>query len=342
MRRNTENLQALKPYIRRLNSYDEAQFIKLLTSVYGQSYSYQDLYEQGVHSSLLQNGKLISYGEFSPEHQLVSHSGFWVKEPNSDYVESGVSFRLPHTSVTTSPSVTAEEWQKTFKLLADKYSFIHQHCSTWHTLAQRYAKKYMQAKECGVIFNYVENETIRGIETHSNRMHSLIMTTVLNSFIYPVKTVYVPQDLSDWIQAAYTRLGLLTQVVPAQKKTVDNDCFSLELLEENTSIQLQRRRVISKREKGLTEIPLSQCKTDLIHVPMHSESIMSQLYPLLIQKGYFPCGIRPHIHQADELIFQQIKSYKPQLEEWLLEMKIACKLTKEWIAEWQTLVQQIL
>lgn len=333
-----------KPYIRRLRPQDEAKFIELLTAVYGQSYSYQNLYLKGEFAALLQSGKLISYGEFTPDHHLVSHSGFWVKEQEGDYAESGVSFRLPHTNLAATASDTQQEWQNAFMSLAQKYSFIHQQCTTWHPLAQRYAKKYMRAQTCGVIMNYVENERLQGIQTDGRQMHSLIMTTVLNPFIYPVKTAYVPPVFFDWIQNAYSRLVLPVQLKPCSDSHTQFCAFSLHLLEDNACIQLQRRRVIFNPDSSskVQNIPFASCKTDLIHVPMSSDALMADIVPLLIRQGYFPCGIRPHIYQDDELIFQRIKPYQSQLGDWLNDMKIACKSTKEWLAQWHILIQQIL
>jgi hypothetical protein len=334
----------VKSYIRRLTPQDEAKFIELLTAVYGHSYSYQNLYDKGQFSSLLQNDKLISYGEFTEDQRLISHSGFLIKEQDSDYVESGISFRLPHTNLAANASETLQEWQNAFLLLSEKYSFIHQQCTTWHPLAQRYANRYMRARACGVIMNYVENETLQGIETTSKHMHSLIMTTVLNPLVSPVKTVYIPQAILSWIQDAYSRLELPVQVKPCEQSAILYSSFYLQLIEDNPAIQLQRRRIIFSPEskQEFHGIHCSSSKTDLIHVSMNSAGCIASVYPLLIQAGYFPCGIRPHLYQDDELIFQRIKPYQHQLKEWLLNMKIACKSTKLWLEQWYILTQQIL
>ncbi len=335
----------LKPYIRRLHPQDEFKFIELLISVYGQSYSYQNLYRKGEFSSLLKSGRLISYGEFTADQRLISHSGFWVKEHDNDYVESGVSFRLPYSNQAAEASLTQQEWQNALLALSRKYSFIHQQCTTSHPLAQRYAKKLMRAQACGLIMNYAENESLQGIKTHSKHMHSLMMTTVLNPLLYPVKTLYIPKAFFSWIELAYSNLGLPVQLKVCDEFQ-DTKVFSSSVhpIEDNPSIQLQRRRLafnLNSQEQS-QKISFSSRKTDLIHVPMGSESLMAMVYPLLIQQGYFPCGIRPHQLQEDELIFQRLKPYEYQLKDWLSEMRIGCKSTKLWIEQWYILLQQIL
>ena len=78
-------------YTRKLTAEDEEQFIELLRTVYGETYSYHFLYTSGAFSSLINEKELTSYGEFDSSHRLLAHTGFW-HEPNSDYVESGCSF----------------------------------------------------------------------------------------------------------------------------------------------------------------------------------------------------------------------------------------------------------
>lgn len=329
----------LKPYIRRLHPQDESKFIELLLSVYGQSYSYQNLYHKGEFSSLLKSGRLISYGEFTAEQRLISHSGFWVKAKDADYVESGVSFRLPYSNQAADALETQHEWQNAFLALSREYSFIHQQCTTSHPLAQRYAKKFMRAQACGLIMNYAENESLQGIKTHSRHMHSLMLTTVLNPLYYPIKTLYIPKPFFSWIETAYSNLGLPVQL-KACEESQDPMVFSssMQSIEDNPSIQLESRR-LTLNSQG---IGFSSRKTDLIHVPMGSERLMAAVYPLLIQQGYFPCGIRPHQLQEDELIFQRLKPYEDQLKDWVSEMRIGCKSTKLWVEQWYILLQQIL
>lgn len=329
-------------YIRKLTAFDEAQFIKLLRAVYGDTYSYDILYEPGGYSSLINSEQLTSYGEFDSDNRLLAHTGFWHKEKNSDYVESGSSFRLPAGSSEFKSSSTQAAWREVLHNLSREYTFIHQHCSTLHVLAQRYASQFMNAKPCGFILGYAQDEKIKGVAHCAENMHALMMTSVLRIEPFPEQDIYVPELFKSWISTSYQNLNIPRKVYGLNSAPmIIVPEINLDTLESNSYISLLRRRVLKAPEPTGT-IQCSSKRTDLIHLPLDSPELVSSVVPMLLDLGYLPCGLRPHIQQPDELIFQRFDGYRNVIGSLLEVMKIANKNTKEWIDQWQKIVLQIM
>lgn len=333
-----------KGYTRQLSPLDEEQFIQLLRLVYGETYSYQILYEPGGFSSLLNNKELISFGEFDHQHRLLAHTGFWHKEKNSDYIESGCSFRLAAGSIEFKAKTLPLSWQNCLDKLAFDYAFIHQQCTMSHSLAQRYASQFMKANPCGVILDYAQNEQIRGVAFEKNRMHALMMTTVLKTHGLAKKTIYISGFFQSWISTIYQNLNLPRTVIGIEFNTNTNQAFTLLEIQNNQSISLQRRLVLPCMDAKCVKpsVAFSSMRTDLIHLPMESFSLVNTVFPILLELGYMPCGIRPHVNQSDELILHYLEGRQDMVESLMNEIKIADKNTMGWIELWQRKILQIM
>ena len=324
---------------RKLTAEDEEEFIKLLCKVYGRSYSYTLLYEKGGFASLINSKKLTSYGEFDEHGQLLSHTAFWHKEPNGDYVESGCSFRVSGGIKKFKSAIIPKVWQDILKSFAAQYQFIHQHNSTLHVLAQRYASRMMNAKYCGLIFGYAENEEVKGIEGSTDQMHALIMSTVLHP--QKEKKIFIPKFCQSWLMNIYKNLGIPRTFHPVDLSTNMKWSFSFREIETNPYISLQRR-LIQKSTQMDSENIKGSWRTDLVHLPLEEPELVENALPLLFQSGYIPCGLRPHSQQSDELILQNFTENKFTIEHLIEEMKISNSETLREIEKWQKLVLQIM
>ena len=331
-------------YTRKLTAEDEGQFIQLLRAVYGETYSYHFLYETGGFSSLINEGNLTSYGEFDSHHRLLAHTGFWHKEKNSDHVESGSSFRLAAGSAEFKARRMPANWQDCLAELALEYAFIHQQCSTLHSLAQRYAGKFMHAKPCGVLVDYAQNEKVRGVADCKDRFHALMMTTVLQPHSITEKTVYIPEIFHSWLSCIYENINIPRKVIGIKSANFIEQCIDLITLETNPYISMQRRLLVPGKVVNINNpaIPVSPMRSDIIHLPIESSSFVNAVLPMLLDLGYMPCGLRPHVSQSDELILQHLTGYKQTIVNINDEMKIADKNTKLWVEQWQRLILQIM
>ncbi|WP_115708522.1 hypothetical protein [Legionella sainthelensi] len=337
---NTSKLES-QVFIRQLTAKDEEEFIKLLYKVYGNSYSYTFLYESGGLSALIHSNKITSYGEFDLEGRLLAHTAFWHKEKNGDYVESGCSFRVSGGVKKLKSTVTPKAWHNALQQLATQYHFVHQHNSTLHLLAQRYATRLMNAKYCGLILGYAENEAVKGVKHQSNKMHALLMTTVLQPQ-HVEKKIFIPALFKPWLENIYQNLGLPRIIHSVYLDSQERLPFHLKNMEINPYIGLQRRLVQKNIHSSEFHCPPSTLRTDLIHLPLEDPELVHVIFPILIQSGYIPCGVRPHTHQSDELIFQNVIKYKQILMHLPAEVKIANASTLKEVEQWQKLVLQIM
>lgn len=343
-------LTATHLYTRKLTAEDEEQFIQLLKAVYGLTYSYRFLYEVGGFSSLINNKSLTSYGEFDGDHRLLGHTGFWHKEKNSDYVESGCSFRLAAGSSEFKAKTLPIDWQTCLYDLALEYTFIHQQCSTSHSLAQRYALQFMNAKACGVILGYAQNEQVRGVEFKNRSMHALMMTSILQPESISEKSIYLPEQFHPWLKTIYEDLNLPRNINPVAYHSMTQSNINLVTIETNSYISMHRRLVVAHDSQveqnfgmhSLFENNTTPFRTDLIHLPIESPDLVVEVLPRLIELGYMPCGLRPHVYRSDELILQNIKGYQHVVVNLMNEIKIADKNTKLWVELWQRLTLQIM
>ncbi|AUH70908.1 hypothetical protein [Legionella sainthelensi] len=337
---NTSKLES-QVFIRQLTAKDEEEFIKLLYKVYGNSYSYTFLYESGGLSTLIHSNKITSYGEFDLEGRLLAHTAFWHKEKNGDYVESGCSFRVSGGVKKLKSTVTPKAWHNALQQLATQYHFVHQHNSTLHLLAQRYATRLMNAKYCGLILGYAENEAVKGVKHQTNKMHALLMTTVLQPQ-HVEKKIFIPALFKPWLENIYQNLGLPRIIHSVYLYSQERLPFHLKNMEINPYIGLQRRLVQKNIHSSEFHCPPSTLRTDLIHLPLEDPELVHVIFPILIQSGYIPCGVRPHTHQSDELIFQNVIKYKQILMHLPAEVKIANASTLKEVEQWQKLVLQIM
>lgn len=75
---------------------------------------------------------------------------------------------------------------------------------------------------------------------------------------------------------------------------------------------------------------------------MESFSLVNTVFPILLELGYMPCGIRPHVNQSDELILHYLEGRQDMVESLMNEIKIADKNTMGWIELWQRKILQIM
>ena len=67
--------------MRLLEERDEPAVVALLREVYGDTYSYRDLYEPGGAAALIRSGRAFLWGDFDEAGHLLGHSGFLCKDP---------------------------------------------------------------------------------------------------------------------------------------------------------------------------------------------------------------------------------------------------------------------
>lgn len=285
---------------RALGADDEAALQRLLRSVYGETYSYRDLYQPGGLRRLLATGQALLFGDFTARGELFSHTAFLLKDPRGEYVESGMSLRDPWLRE-HGRAPDADAWAMLFARVPEGVAYVHQNTTTLHPLAQRYASRYMRAAPSGLIADYSIGERLAGFSSSDAPAQSLTMTTALA----PAPTsreVTLPDTLwSPWISA---RLSRWNRRLVSSLRPIDLDSLSLGLVEDNRDLSL-RRRSIDRGEGAplVTTLARDRARTDLVHVPLDDRSAA---LPWLLDEGYLPVGIRPHARRPDELIVQHL------------------------------------
>lgn len=285
-----------------LRPEDEAKFLDLLRAVYGETYSHRSLYRPGGLRALLDE-RAVLWGEFDEHGDLVGHTGFLRKDPRGDYAESGLSFARPGRVArrVRSDFEGRALWPR---LLASANTpLVHQHTTTWHPLAQRYAERYLGAKFTGLVLAYTVGERLEGFASREV-MDAVVLTSVVAP-IAPRPPALIPEGRSaDWLRTLFDGFGRSTVRVACDPHSTI--AVSLETFERSEGLDLVRR-VVERPERTPHHPPGPVAptghRTDLVHLP--TDERVHAFYTLT-RAGYLPVGIRVHATRPDEIVLQRL------------------------------------
>lgn len=281
---------------RRLDAADEPAFQRLLTTVYGDSYAYRDLYAPGGYARLLARGDVVSWGDVADDGELHSHTAFLCKDPRQSYVESGLSLRNPSLA---SNGRTPDHvvWEALLGEARELAPLLHQNTTTQHPLAQRYARRHMRARPTGFIVDYAVGEHIVGMPPPGGPMQALTMTTVLrdDTTARPTRAPLPSTPYSNWLSGLLASWG-----VEAVDAAPSKDAAGLDPVEWNSAIDL-RRRAVSRASRATDATDGRAPRTDLIHVPCDER--LATLAEL-VERDYVPVGVRPQRARPVEVVLQ--------------------------------------
>jgi hypothetical protein len=297
------------PGLRWLGPGDGRLLVELVRACYGDTYSYAALYHAEEIEALWARGSLLSLGHLDDDGRLDGHTGFWRKDPNGEYVESGVS--LVHPGARRGFGVDpAQMWQALLERWSSAAAFIHQNTTTRHAHAQLHAARHMRARPTGWIFDYALGEALVGLAEMPAPMHALTMSTMLHP---SAPALAVPEGpWAAWLAE------LLRGVLPAVDVAVV-PCsptigrLALEPIEHNPSLDLCRR-VVTGLENVPVPVPVSSLspsndppltRVELLHLPMRS-TLVSATWASLSRAGYLPVGVRPHRRRTSEIVLQRV------------------------------------
>lgn len=285
--------------VRALGAEDEAAFQRLLRAVYGETYSHQSLYRPGGLRALLDERALL-WGEFDEHGDLVGHTGFLRKDPRGDYSESGLSFARPGRVALRVRSELEERSLWPRLLSSAETPLVHQHTTTWHPLAQRYAERYLGARFSGLVLRYTVGERLEGFASRD-----VMDAVALTSIVVPLAerpAARLPEGpFSDWIATLFANFGREVQRVSSEASCLAG---SLETFERSEGLDLVRRVVVRSREPvSSAAFAPSGTRTDLVHLPTDERV---HVFYTLMNSDYLPVGIRIHATRPDEIVFQRL------------------------------------
>ncbi len=296
------------PRVRWLDSSSDADALRtLIQASYGDTYAHTSFYKEGVLESLWAHGSLCSMGMFSPDGDLMGHTGFWCKDPHGDFIESGLS--LVHPQSRQSDRIDDKGfWRPMLKALADITPFLHQSTTTLHPMAQLYALHHLRATPAGLLPFYTTHERVilPGQTDHHTStqpdapMHALCMSTHLRPQ-EALPTATLPDGpWRTWLAALADLLHIPTQQDPHTPSRPE----AQHILENNTDFGIQRRQV-TPQSPGLDKLRQNPApRLDLIHLQA-APGITSASNQLLAQ-GYLPVALRPHHSQVPHIVYQHL------------------------------------
>jgi hypothetical protein len=304
-----DDLRATNPteHTRWLSEPDEPALRELLQARYAESYSYPFLYEPGGASRLWRTGTLLSLGEFDARGALLWHTGLWCK-PGRDCMDSGLSVALPSRRTAMDRAEHERLWRYLLERLKERAGFLHQHTSTLHLMAQRYASRFMRAVPVGLVVDYTQGETLIGVEGSGVPMQALAMTTVLAPL--PPRRRYLPEGpWGEWLASILATVGLAGTVslTPLERRPRAEGPV-LRALDWNESLRLERRELLGFTEAGpgAPGLRSERARVDLVHLSTGEPQRVAEATPVLLAAGYVPTGLRLRQGEPDELVFQHL------------------------------------
>lgn len=314
--------------VRQMNSNDELEFQSLLRSVYGETYSYKNLYIRNGYSKLINSKNVTCFGQFNSGGSLIGHTGFFFNS-RENYAISGLSMRIKN-SIKVSKDDELKSWKAILRWVSKKVAYLHQNTTTYHLLAQMYAYNILEARTTGIIIDYAIGERLSNFKTPNHPMQALTQTT----FLHPEtrKIVYISEnDWFDWISLCFKGLNRIPQKVIG--KIIP---FTIDKIETISEISLERRRV-KFFVKG--NIEKSNLRTDLIHFPCYEGHSFE---PLLVA-GYIPVGVMPNVTKYDEIVFQHLPiSKRPYAIKTIKQAKLFSKRSQVIVKKWIELCEETM
>lgn len=290
--------RAPTPHSRWLTASDEPALQALLRARYGDTYAYRNFYAPGGLASLWDSGSLVSLGEYDDDGRLVSHTGLLL-HAGRDYAESGLSLIHPHRRSAMTRDEHVAMWSHVLGELAEHVGHLHQHTSTLHPRAQRYARQYMRAAPVGLVIDYTTGERLIGIDSSDAPMQALAMTTVLRP-----RVGAAPRHLPDgpWFAWLADICGGLGGGPCLAAPVVDEDVgLVFGTADWNPALQLARRVVV-----GLgPATSLAPARVDLVQLPVGDASLVARGAGVLRRAGYVPVGVRPG-ETDDAIVWQHL------------------------------------
>ncbi len=292
------------PGVRWLGPGDGQRLVDLVRACYGETYSYAAFYQPEEIEALWASGSLLSLGHVDDQGRLGGHTGFWNKDPNREYVESGLSLIRPDArrGFAVEP---ATMWRMLLEHWARTTEFMHQNTTTRHVRAQLYAARYMRARPTGWIFDYAIGEVLVGLAEAPAPMHALTMTTALSPHgLAP--TLAVPEGpWAGWLARVVGGALPEAVVVPvAYTRASTSTSLAFEPIEWNPSLALRRRAVrLTSDVLASSDASSSPARVDLVHLPMLTEHVAAA-WSSLLARGYLPVGVRPHRRRPSEIVLQ--------------------------------------
>jgi hypothetical protein len=301
-----DDLCATNPteHTRWLVERDEPALRELLHARYAETYSYPSLYEPGGASRLWRTGALLSLGEFDTQGTLLWHTGLWCK-PGRDCMDSGLSVALPSRRTAMDRSEHERLWGYLLERLQERVAFVHQHTSTLHLMAQRYAARFMRAVPVGLVVDYTQGETLIGVEGSGVPMQALAMTTVLAP--PPPRRRYLPAGpWGEWLASIVATVGLAGTVslTPLERRPRAESPV-LRPLDWNASLRVERRELLGFAEGG-PGLASPRARVDLVHLSTGEPQRVAEATPVLLGAGYVPTGLRLRQGEPDEIVFQHL------------------------------------
>lgn len=282
-----------------LGPADEAAMQALLRARYGETYSYRDLYAPGVLAARWRSGALASLGELDDEGRLVAHTGLLL-HAGRDHAESVMSLIHPRLRTAMSRDEHAEMWRRVLAgLAACGYHWLHQHTSTLHPAAQRYARRYMRAAPIGLVIDYTAGETLIGIAGSDAPMQALAMTTPLRPRPEPGPRHLPAGPWFAWLRERFAGLDA-APAVAVEPRAGDDMVFGP--CDSNPALGLVRRAVVGLGAAGERGAP---ARVDLVHVPVTDPALVAGASARLLADGYLPVGVRPCL-RGDEVVWQRL------------------------------------
>lgn len=325
------NKQRKNTFVRLLPE-DASIVIDLIKAVYGNTYSYKDYYSVDYVQKLLAEEKIISFGTFNDLGELAGHTALIAKDTSCEYYESGMSMRHPRRKP-VDKLIEAELFEYIFEFASKKAFFIHQNTTTYHAFAQRYARKFMNTKFCGLIHSYAYGEKIQNIQHSQNSMSAIMYTSILSEDPNQQKDIFLPNGIwGEWLKQIIMNLGVSRNLVFCEAKGYNpSETMYLTLIEENKYLDLYRFAICDSDFKQFDFDPKLESRTLLIHMPA-KEHLIEKYFLLLLQNNFLPIGIRPHNRRMDEIIFQRIST--ADLRDKLDDCKIFWENEKKLLDDW--------
>jgi hypothetical protein len=286
--------------VRWLGPGDGPRLVELIRACYGETYSYAALYRPDAIEAAWASGSLRSLGHLDARGRLDAHTGFWIKDPRGDYVESGLSLIDPSARRGFGlDSITM--WRSLLERWSRVVGFIHQNTTTRHVRAQIYAGRIMRAVPTGWVFDYALDEVLVGLAETPAPMHALTMTTVLRPSAN-TQILAVPEGpwegwLTEMVRGVLPEANVLAVECAGNS---GSGRLALESVEDNPSLGLRRRAIVGGGDEVAIE---ERARVELIHVPMRPE-ILATSWATLMTRGYVPVGVRPHQRRTSEIIVQ--------------------------------------
>ncbi len=301
---------------RQLEPADAEGLTRCFERCYGDSYPTKDFYDPGALARMIGSNRLRSVIAVADTGEIVGHTGLTVRHRQARVPEAGNTVVDPAyrgSGVLRELGIALVE-----RCRKDGFAGFMHYPTTAHEVMQKTSLRF-GGVETGVMLAYVPAET-QYVEVEVDQPAGRLAATVVYQPIGTLteQDVLLPERYAALLAGLYTSLGA-PRGRGATRKPRERSSVGTTYNAKRSLLHLSVDGIGEDLGTLISELPAEQAAATLAHVDLPlGDPGVGPAVDLLVELGFFYCGLLPGFAAGDVLRLQRLNgeapsSYRPDL-----------------------------